>query len=472
MDDSDRLSALRADLVKRLGPKRYEMWVGTHTTLELSAGELRIGCVSSFELQWLRQRIHGILVEANRVVFGQELTISYFVQQQQSPVTNMVQKTLLHEESVDRAATSAVLDVAKPNGKVSDRPRRTAVCHSTFANFVVGKGNEIAYRTAQAVAQRVGQFGPLLIHGSTGTGKTHLLFAMGHFLRQNGARAVRMTAEQFTTEFLDALNRRTLAGFRQKYRCLDVLLVDDIQFLVNKRATFEELLTTIDSLQERGKQIVLTCDSSPQDLAKVGPELSARISGGLALSLELPDFATRRALVRRFILEMHPAIGMTIDDEIVVVIATHVTGSARHLQGAINRLVVTSQALRQPLTADLARTTLAQYMQNITPQIRLPDIQRALCEVFHLEPGQLKSPSKIRSVVEPRMLGMWLACNLTRSALEEISQFFGRRSHSTVISAQKKIERMVSRGEKISLGGGDCSVEDAIHRVQQALRRA
>jgi chromosomal replication initiator protein len=155
-----------------------------------------------------------------------------------------------------------------------------------------------------------------------------------------------------------------------------------------------------------------------------------------------------------------------------VVIVTQVAGSARHLQGAINRLIVTSQALRKSLTAELARTILAEYMQLITPPVRLPDIQRALCEVFGVEASHLKSATKVRSIAEPRMLGMWLACNLTRSALGEISEFFGRRSHSTVISAQKKIERMVSRGETITVANCDYPVEEAIRKVQQALRRA
>jgi chromosomal replication initiator protein len=285
-------------------------------------------------------------------------------------------------------------------------------------------------------------------------------------------RALRLTSEQFTTEFLDALHQRTLPGFRQKYRSVDVLMIDDIQFLVGKRATLDELLVTIDSLHERGKQVVLACDCSPQELLKVSSDLASRISGGLAVPLELPDFATRQGLVRQFIAEMHPVIGLTIDDEIVVVIATQVAGSARQLRGAINRLIVTSEALRKPLTADLARTILAEYVQQITPSVKLADIQRAVCDVFGVEASSLKSASKTRTIVEPRMLAMWLACNLTRSALGEISEFFGRRSHSTVISAQKKIEKMVSQGENISVANHDCSVEEAIRKVRQALRRA
>lgn len=481
MDDSDRLSALRAELVKRLGRDRYEMWVGSHTTFQLAPAGLRVGCTSAFELQWLRRRAHESLLTCCREVWGTAVSVEYFVRpQEQSAVpTKLVQKTLLAEQAPSEAATAVVAPMAESAPRqekpaATTAPRATGLARSTFANFVVGPGNELASRTAKMVAQRLGHYGPLLLHGPAGVGKSHLLYAMMHELRRHGSsvRPLRLTAEQFTTEFLDALNRRALAGFRQKYRTVDVLLIDDIQFIASKRATLEELLVTIDSLQERGKQVVMTSDANPQQLLKLSRELATRISGGVAVPLELPDFATRQALVRRFVTAMHPVIGMTVDEEIVLVIATQVTGSARQLHGAINRLIVTCEALRKPLTAELARTILAEYMQQITPTVRLADIQQAVCEVFGVDGSSLKSPSKARAVAEPRMLAMCLACNLTRSALGEISEFFGRRSHSTVISAQRKIEKMVSKGEKIGVANETCTVEEALRRVQAVLRRA
>lgn len=484
MDDSDRLSALRAELVKRLGRERYDMWVGSHTTFDMSQGALRVGCPSAFELQSLRRRAHESLLACCRDVCGPNVSVEYFVCPQEEPAVpaKLVQRSLLGSESschatrpcVEPEVTTCEAPATKLAPVAPSPPVRGGMNRSSFANFVVGPGNELACRTAKMVAERVGRYGPLLLHGPAGVGKSHLLYAMMGALRRHGSslRPLRLTAEQFTTEFLDALNRRALAGFRQKYRTVDVLLVDDIHFIASKRATLDELLVTIDSLHECGKQVVLTCDKSPQELLKLSSDLATRISGGLAVPIELPDFATRQALVRRIVGDMHPAIGMAIDDEVVLVIATQVAGSARQLCGAINRLIVTSEALRKPLNADLARSILAEYMQQITPTVRLPDIQKAVCEVFGVDVTSLKSASKTRTVAEPRMLAMWLASNLTRSALGEISEFFGRRSHSTVISAQRKIEKMVSRGEKISLANQDCTVEEAIRKVHLALRRA
>lgn len=480
MDDSDRLSALRAELVKRLGRERYELWVGPQTSLELTLHALRVGARSQFELQCVRRHVHASFAESCRLICGHDVAIEYFVQLAENlPVKTdgkLVQQSLLDESPAPVKDVMPATLMQQPPVATKKPPRSagSAMSRSTFANFVSGPCNELAHRTTIAVAERLGHYGPLFLYGPSGIGKTHLLYAMMHHLRGTNSlvRALRLTAEQFTTEFLDALNQRTLASFRHKYRSVDVLLIDDIQFLVNKRATLDELLVTIDSLQEKGKQVILTCDTSPTDLLKVSSELATRISGGLAVPLEMPDFATRQTLVRKFIAEMHPVIGMAIDDETVVVIATQVAGSARQLRGAINRLIVTSQALRKPLTADLARSILAEYMQQITPTVRLADIQRAVCEVFGVEASSLKSASKVRNVAEPRMLAMWLACQFTRSALGEISEFFGRRSHSTVISAQKKIERMVSQGDNVSTGHLNCSVEEAIRKVQQKLRRA
>ena len=341
---------------------------------------------------------------------------------------------------------------------------------STFANFVVGKGNELASRTAQAVVEQPGRYGPLLLFGPPGVGKTHLCYAMLQQLRQSPGRpqVVRLTAEQFTGEFLAALDRRTLPSFRHKYRSIDVLFIDDIQFLVGKRATLDELLHTIDTLHERGRQVVLTCDRSPGELQKVSTELVSRISGGLAIPLESPDYASRLGVVRQLAVRMK----VSFDDVVTELIATQVAGSARQLAGAINRLVATSMARESAITVDLARTTLAEFVQQNAPSVRLSDIQRAVCEVFGVEPSSLKSGRKSRSIAEPRMLAMWLARKYTRAALGEIGEYFGRRSHSTVVSAQKKIERLVSEGAEISVADRPCQVDEAIRQVEAVLRTA
>ncbi len=495
MEGLDRLSALRNELTRRLGSQRYELLVGSHTSLECVTGTLRVGSPSQFQLQWLRRRLHDTLKGSCLQVWGQELAIEYHVAPAASTpsaaedtaedITESVAAVETAEPEAPRPMPTASSQSTPSQSKTRRRPAADHVLGdgrakpvpriaSVFDNFIVGGGNELAFRTAQSVAGQLGHYGPLLLFGPPGVGKTHLQYAILHQLRHANSRirAVRLTAEQFTAEFLGALDRRALPGFRHKYRSIDVLLVDDIQFLVGKRATLDELIYTIDTLHERGRQVVLTCDRSPGDLQSTTGELVSRISGGLAIPLSPPDYATRVGLVRQFLSRLRVAVDEEIGDEIVAIIATQIAGSARQLQGAINRLVATSQAHGQPVTPSLARTTMAEFVQQNTPAVRLVDIQRAVCQVFGGEAGSLKSQRKSRNVAEPRMLAMWLARKYTRAALGEIGEFFGRRSHSTVISAQRKIEGLVSKGGELCVADRPCHVEEAIRQVEQALRTA
>ncbi len=461
MDDSDRLSALRHELARRLGDQRYELWLGQHTQIEFANNILRVGSPSPFESQWLRSRLCKTLLACTQELLGNEVTVEYHV---------VAKAEVGKRKAEEQAPTQLASSDPQPEARLQPATPTRPGMRSTFANFVVGKGNELASRTAKSVAEQPGQYGPLLLFGPSGVGKTHLGYAMLQHLRQSSSktRVVRLTAEQFTCEFLEALSRRTLPGFRHKYRSIDVLFIEDIQFLAGKQATLDELLHTIDTLHERGRQVVMTCDRSPGDLQKVSLELVSRISGGLAIPLESPDHATRLGVVRQLAVRMKIAL----DEEILTLIATQVVGSARQLAGAINRLVATSMARGTAITLDLARTTLAEFVQQNTPAVRLADIQRAVCTVFGVEPSSLKSKRKTRSITEPRMLAMWLARKYTRSALGEIGEYFGHRSHSTVVSAQKKIERLVSQGAEISVADRPCQVDEAIRQVEAALRTA
>ncbi len=468
MEDSDRLSALRNELSRRLGCDRYELLVGAQTSLVCDGSTLQVGSPSQFQLQWIRRRLHAEIQSSCRQIWEEDLRIEYRVDPSlESPAEteSLQQAEPTPSEKPERPRKKISSDSAKGKTKTAT-PRQT----SSFDNFVVGKSNELACRTARSVAGSLGHYGPLLLFGPSGVGKTHLQYAMLHQLRRSNSRirSLRLTSEQFTGEFLAALDRRALPSFRHKYRSIDVLLVDDIQFLVNKRATLDELLYTIDTLHERGRQVVLTCDRSPGDLQGVSAELVSRISGGLAIPIGLPDFETRIGIVRQLAVRMQ----IRGDEELVSLVASQVVGSARQLQGAMNYVTATAVAHGQPVTADLARTTLVDFVRQNTPVVRLADIQQAVCQVFGVEAASLKSDRKSRSIAEPRMLAMWLARKYTRSALGEISEFFGRRSHSTVISAQRKIDGMVSQGAEISVADRPCRVEEAIRKVELALRTA
>jgi chromosomal replication initiator protein len=371
-----------------------------------------------------------------------------------------VQTTLFREAAGDPpAAANPVV------AEFQEKPLRW-----TFADFVVGASNAQAARAAREAAEQPGRFTPLVLYGPPGCGKSHLLNAVGRHVRNASMRArmLHISSEQFTTQFLEALDRRALPSFRHKMRTLDLILVDDVQFFERKRATLEEFLYTVDALHGRHGQIVLTSDRPPADLQALSPGLASRIGGGLAIAIELPDCATRVGIVRAMAHRMR----IPLSEDVIELVAQHIAGSGRLLNGAINRLVAASMALKKPITVELAGEALAEFCRLHWPKVRLADIQRAVCEVFGVESSSLKSPSKARGVAEPRMLAMWLARRHTRAALSEIGDFFGRRSHSTVVSAQRKFDGMISRRQSIVVDGQACPVEDAVRRIETALRSA
>lgn len=493
-DDMDRLSSLRRELAKCLGPQRYELWLGEQVSISLASSEtpasspvetasaavLRVGCPTQFQMEWLRRKLHKPLQACCRQVWQREVSILFHVETAAAAeVAATVETTVTDSTTAPATDSIGVLPTAEPRQPTrNDRPVRPVSANrrpprnrqASFATFVVGGGNELAHGTAKVVAEQPGRYCPLLLHGPSGVGKSHLLGAVRQQIRRQTPRAnvVGLTSEHFTTQFLEALDRRTLPSFRQKYRTVDVLLVDDIQFLAGKRATLEEMLYTIDTLHDRGSQIVLASDRSPGDLQAVSPELVSRISSGLAVPIDLPDYNTRAGILRNLAVRMQ----IELDEQVVAMIAAQVSGSARQLSGALNRLLAGSMALGKPITPELAEPALAEFAQQNAPAVRLPDIQRAVCEVFGVEPSSLKSNRKSRTVTEPRMLAMWLARKYTRAALSEISDFFGRRSHSTVISAQKKVESLLRESTEITVADRPCHMDEAIRRVEAAMRSA
>ncbi|MCA9258467.1 MAG: AAA family ATPase, partial [Planctomycetales bacterium] len=362
---------------------------------------------------------------------------------------------------------------AKVNPSQARVNRRAAVAHwqqqrFRFEAFAAGGSNRLAVEASREAARNPGRYSPLLLHGASGCGKTHLLHAIAGELRRHVAplRILQLTAEEFTAQFLEALHQRKSPGFRHKVRGVDALLLDDVEFLAGKQATMTEFLSTLDALQQRGGQCVLTCAGGPQQLARVCPDLAARVAGGLAVTIELPEYEARRQIVQQTALRCQMELGEGVAD----LVAQRVSGSARLLAGALNRLAAVSMAERRPIDKALADEALIAFGREHSPQVRLADIQRAVCEVFGVEPQSLKSSKRTQVAANPRMLAMWLARRYTRAALSEIGDFFGRRSHSTVVSAQHKMERLIGDNAEIRVADRSCSLEETLRRVEAILR--
>jgi chromosomal replication initiator protein len=358
--------------------------------------------------------------------------------------------------------------VARP-----EPPRPTALTPSrrpasSLETFVSGPSNRMAVAAVELAATRPGEISPLVIHGASGVGKSHLLESLcGRFRELHPeATTVILSAEQFTTSFLQALHGSGLQGFRRACRGADVLVIDDLQFFVGKRATLMEVQQTVDALLREGRQVVFAADRDPASLDGLGSELIARLQGGIVTRIEPPDYDVRRGIVS----SVAARRGLDLPDEVVHYVATHMTRHARELIGAVNRLEAASHMLGLPITAGVAAEALADLVRSSGRSVRLADVERAVCTAFGIEAGSLQSARRSRSASHPRMLAMFLARRHTSSALAEIGGYFGRRSHSTVISAQKTVDDWIARRARVLLADAEWDVEEAIRRVEEILR--
>ncbi len=320
----------------------------------------------------------------------------------------------------------------------------------TFETFVVGINNQFAHAAAMAVAQAPARtYNPLFLHGSVGLGKTHLMQAIGHLIQANKKhlKVFYVTSEQFTNDYISAIQHGELAKFRKSYRQVDVLLIDDIQFLAGKDRSQEEFFHTFNSLFENGsKQIVLTCDSPPTEIANMEKRLVSRFEMGLTAELQLPDAETRLAILR------HKMVGMPekLSDPVLSFIAERVKTNIRRLEGALNRVAAFAslhgKAITVPQTEILLRDLLQQEGQQ---SVSIDLIQRRVAETYDLRLADMTSKRRPANIALPRMVAMYLSRRLTTSSLNEIGDAFGGRDHGTVLHANRTIEERMKGDEKL-----------------------
>lgn len=364
-------------------------------------------------------------------------------------------------EAAAHKANSAAAQATSCGG--SPGRRRLA----SLQQFVAGPENAVAHAAALSAVECPGRSSPLVFYGPTSVGKTHLLEGVLAASREQrpAIKAVYLTAEQFTMSFLDALHGSGLPNFRRKLRDLDLFLLDDLQFLTGKKATLVEFIHTLDTLHRGGKQVVLSSDRPPAELRALGQELVTRLQAGLCLAVNLPGEATRLHLVRN----LAARLGIEADDSVLQHVAQCVPSHARALLGALRRLEITARAEGCRITLELAERALADVIPQHSRAVCLSDIERAVCDVCGVTQAELHSESRARCVADPRALAMWLARKYTRAALVEIGNYFGRKSHTSVLGAKDKVEAWLAGQAQMATRSGHCSVAEAIRQVEQRL---
>ncbi len=477
-DDMDIVSAFRRRLADKVEKERFELWFGGKTCFEVTDRTLTVVATNEFFRSFLQTHYRSSIESACRETFGPAFSVAFSIPPtggasgNGGPSQQASAADARRSGSSGRAASSATVSRASAErtlpGRAGCREKRRGRPLLDFDSFVKGSTNQLARAAAEMVAGRPGEFSPLLIHGPTSVGKTHLLQAICTEARKTHRKlvAVYLSAEQFTTEFLQALRGGGLPSFRAKYRGLDLLAIDDLHFFCGKKATLVELLYTIDALTRRRRQIVFAADRAPVQLRALGGELLSRLDAGMACRIEPPGYDTRLEILRR----MAKRMDMPVSPDVGQFIAARLTNHARELSGALCRLHAEQRATGRPITPAMAEEALAEMIRDGSPTVRLADIDKAVCDAFGLEPEALQSSRKAKSVSHPRMLAMWLARRYTRAALTEIGQYFGRRSHSTVVSAQKRVDKWIAENATLSLAEHSRPVAEAIQQLERRFR--
>ena len=310
-----------------------------------------------------------------------------------------------------------------------------------FDNFVVGNSNRFATAAAQAVANDPGStYNPLFIYGNSGLGKTHLMHAIGNAILEAdpNAKVKYVTSEAFTNEIINAIQNHTVKDFQEKYRTIDCLIIDDIQFLENKERTQEEFFHTFNALKESNKQIVISCDRNPQNMDKLEERLRSRFASGLTVDIQPPDLETRIAIIRK----KAETENVNMPNDVIQTVATSIDNNIRMIEGAFNRIVAYASIMHLPIDMKVTETVLKDFAINTRQNITLEKITNHICKFYGLQSDDLIGKKRPKNIAQPRQIAMYLCRIMTDSSLPKIGLYFGGRDHTTVIHAFEKIDKM------------------------------
>ena len=468
---SDPVTAFLVSLRDDIGEQNFQHWFHKRTRFKVSGDRVVVYVANPFILNWLLRRFRSALNRAAQLVLGPSASCQLEVDgsllnESASSASELAGKTVAESGALQKdgdvasGATGSASSRKRTNAVASqpsefDRPGSLSLPNNrrkfrSFETFVSGESNDLAVLAARQVSAAPGErYNPLFIHGGTGTGKTHLLEAIyTESRRQHPTKNVMyLTSEAFTNYFTSALASRTVPSFRQRFRNVDVLLIDNIEFLDNKRATQEEFLHTIVQVIEHGGQVVVSCDRHPRMLTKHREELTTRFVSGLVCRIEAPDEATRLKLVRSMVV----GTKAVFSDDAIDYIVRRCRRNAREIQGAINQLEGQFSLTGRRITLAVAREVLGEMAEECRRLVRISDVEKVVCEAFGVTAADLRSASRRKAIALPRAVAMFLSRRMTKSAYREIGMYFGGRDHSTVVAAERKVTELVTKGEALDM---------------------
>ena len=418
---------LEDDYRKILTPPSFNAWIEQAKPISLINNLLTIEVPSNLHREYWEKNLAAKIVETGFRLTGEEVTPVFIIENEKK-----------EPEKKSAPIQTELPDIVKRNSK-------KALLNSkyTFDTFVIGKGNQMAHAAALVVAEDPGAtYNPLFFYGGVGLGKTHLMHAIGHQMLTNqpDAKIKYVTSETFANDYINSIQNRTSEAFRQEYRNVDLLLVDDIQFFADKEGTQEEFFHTFNTLYNEGHQIVLTSDRLPNEIPKLQERLVSRFAWGLSVDITPPDLETRIAILRK----RANAEGLEIPDDTLSYIAGQIDSNIRELEGALVRV----QAFATMNGNDISTSLAADALKSLKPaklksELSILLIQEEVCKYYHLQLKDLKGKKRVKSIVVPRQIAMFLSRELTDNSLPKIGAEFGGKDHTTVIHAHEKIYQLL-----------------------------
>lgn len=424
----------------------FNTWIKSAVPLSLANDVLRLGVPNNFTKEILETRYQDLLINALKIISSKKYNIEF---------------TIASEESVDLDEKKSKKE-AKAAVTVIDEMSATLNPKYTFNSFVIGNSNRFAHAASLAVAESPAKaYNPLFIYGGVGLGKTHLMHAIGHYILENNAKSkvVYVSSEKFTNELINSIKDDKNEDFRTKYRNVDVLLIDDIQFIAGKDATQQEFFHTFNALHDANKQIILSSDRPPKEIPTLEDRLRSRFEWGLIADIQPPDFETRIAILKK----KADVEGINVSNDVMVYIATKIKSNIRELEGALIRIVAYSSLTNKEITVDLAAEALKDIISSkASKQVTIDLIQDVVSNYYNLRIEDFKSQRRTRNVAYPRQVAMYLCRKLTDTSLPKIGEEFGGRDHTTVIHAYEKINESLKEDEALQE-----AINDITKKIQQ-----
>jgi chromosomal replication initiator protein len=426
-------SALTA-LERKFSKPIFEMWIKPLRLVTLTGNELLLAVPNNFARDWVENRLKLQIAEVLSDIFGAGLQLSFTVAE-------------TGDSAPPASGPGAAPTVASPARGVGDFRPGNLNSRYTFEEFVIGNSNRFAHAAAQAVAAAPARaYNPLFLYGGVGLGKTHLMHAIGHrVLQDNGdANVVYVSSEKFTNEFIIAVQNNKTVEFRNKYRLVDVLLIDDIQFLEGKEGTQEEFFHTFNALHESGRQLVISSDRPPKEIQTLENRLRSRFEWGLLTDIQPPDLETREAILRK----KAESEKIPVPDEVTSFIAKVIPSNIRELEGALIRVVAFSSLTKSSITIDLA----AEVLKNAVAQaplrrVTIASIKEKIAKAHGLTVKELDNHRRDQRVAAPRQIAMYVCTELTDCSLPHIAREFNKKDHTTVMYARDKVKEQTQRDE-------------------------